>query len=149
VCAVDKPLSGSLVVEKVRHAFSFRLGRLFGPNVNGSHHAALTFPFLDSHFAIPLQSDAVVKSIEVQLVRVETCGCADGYAKEATEIQNIQVSSSYRCIFAVVWLTVIPPWRLVRARDFHLPSPMTWPGQATPPHAASVSFTHVACGRWM
>jgi len=25
-------------------------------------------------------------------VRVETCGCADGFAKEATEIQNIQVA---------------------------------------------------------
>eukprot|EP01113_Clastostelium_recurvatum_P023752 TRINITY_DN2831_c0_g1_i3.p1 TRINITY_DN2831_c0_g1~~TRINITY_DN2831_c0_g1_i3.p1 ORF type:complete len:339 (+),score=54.32 TRINITY_DN2831_c0_g1_i3:31-1047(+) len=37
-------------------------------------------------------SDAVIKSIELQLVRVETCGCADGYAKEATEIQNIQIS---------------------------------------------------------
>lgn len=32
-----------------------------------------------------------VKSIELQLVRVETCGCAEGYAKEATEIQNIQI----------------------------------------------------------
>ena len=25
-------------------------------------------------------------------MRVETCGCADGFAKEATEIQNIQVA---------------------------------------------------------
>jgi len=33
-----------------------------------------------------------IKCIELQLVRVETCGCADGFAKEATEIQNIQVS---------------------------------------------------------
>ncbi|XP_060520963.1 vacuolar protein sorting-associated protein 26C [Cylas formicarius] len=32
-----------------------------------------------------------VKSIELQLVRVETCGCAEGFAKEATEIQNIQI----------------------------------------------------------
>jgi len=32
-----------------------------------------------------------IKCIELQLVRVETCGCADGFAKEATEIQNIQV----------------------------------------------------------
>ncbi|XP_023028089.1 vacuolar protein sorting-associated protein 26C isoform X2 [Leptinotarsa decemlineata] len=32
-----------------------------------------------------------VRSIELQLVRVETCGCAEGYAKEATEIQNIQI----------------------------------------------------------
>jgi len=35
--------------------------------------------------------DATIKSVELQLVRVETCGCADGYAKEATEIQNIQI----------------------------------------------------------
>lgn len=33
-----------------------------------------------------------VKSIELQLVRVETCGCAEGYAKDATEIQNIQIA---------------------------------------------------------
>ncbi|CAG9816314.1 unnamed protein product [Phaedon cochleariae] len=32
-----------------------------------------------------------VRSIELQLVRVETCGCAEGYAREATEIQNIQI----------------------------------------------------------
>lgn len=28
------------------------------------------------------ESDATIKSVELQLVRVETCGCADGYAKE-------------------------------------------------------------------
>lgn len=32
-----------------------------------------------------------IKSIELQLVRVETCGCAEGYACEVTEIQNIQI----------------------------------------------------------
>ncbi|KZR96530.1 Down Syndrome critical region protein 3 protein, partial [Daphnia magna] len=26
--------------------------------------------------------DEKIKSIEVQLVRVETCGCADGYSKD-------------------------------------------------------------------
>jgi len=36
--------------------------------------------------------DALIKSIEIQLVRVETCGCAEGYAKDATEIQNIQIA---------------------------------------------------------
>ena len=35
---------------------------------------------------------AQIKSIEIQLVRVETCGCAEGYAKDATEIQNIQIA---------------------------------------------------------
>jgi len=38
------------------------------------------------------ECETVIKSIELQLVRVETCGCADGFAKEATEIQNIQVA---------------------------------------------------------
>lgn len=33
-----------------------------------------------------------IKSIELQLVRVETCGCAEGYSKDATEIQNIQIA---------------------------------------------------------
>jgi len=33
-----------------------------------------------------------IKCIEIQLVRVETCGCADGFAKESTEIQNIQIA---------------------------------------------------------
>lgn len=56
------------------------------------------------------QCDAIIRSIELQLVRVETCGCAEGYAKDgmcvrstysrvliimllylATEIQNIQI----------------------------------------------------------
>ncbi|RZC43264.1 Vps26 domain containing protein, partial [Asbolus verrucosus] len=32
-----------------------------------------------------------IRSVELQLVRVETCGCAEGYAREATEIQNIQI----------------------------------------------------------
>ncbi|XP_066260275.1 vacuolar protein sorting-associated protein 26C [Euwallacea similis] len=34
---------------------------------------------------------APVKSVELQLVRIETCGCAEGYAREATEIQNLQI----------------------------------------------------------
>jgi hypothetical protein len=28
------------------------------------------------------ESEAEIRSIELQLVRVETCGCADGFAKE-------------------------------------------------------------------
>jgi len=43
------------------------------------------------------ESETIIKSIELQLVRVETCGCADGYAKEATEIQNIQISDGDVC----------------------------------------------------
>jgi len=36
--------------------------------------------------------DARIRSIELQLVRVETCGSTEGYAKEPTEVQNIQVA---------------------------------------------------------
>ncbi|XP_018331186.1 Down syndrome critical region protein 3 isoform X2 [Agrilus planipennis] len=32
-----------------------------------------------------------IRSLELQLVRVETCGCAEGYSRDATEIQNIQI----------------------------------------------------------
>ncbi|KAK2823443.1 hypothetical protein Q7C36_020043 [Tachysurus vachellii] len=42
-------------------------------------------------------SEVAVKSIELQLVRVETCGCAEGYARDATEIQNIQIAEGDVC----------------------------------------------------
>ncbi|XP_068142319.1 vacuolar protein sorting-associated protein 26C [Drosophila tropicalis] len=37
-------------------------------------------------------TEAAIKSIDLQLVRVETCGCDEGYSKDATEIQTIQIS---------------------------------------------------------
>lgn len=42
-------------------------------------------------------SEVAIKSIELQLVRVETCGCAEGYARDATEIQNIQIAEGDVC----------------------------------------------------
>ncbi|XP_056593080.1 vacuolar protein sorting-associated protein 26C isoform X2 [Triplophysa dalaica] len=42
-------------------------------------------------------SEVIIKSIELQLVRVETCGCAEGYARDATEIQNIQIAEGDVC----------------------------------------------------
>mmetsp|Transcript_38065 Transcript_38065/g.98272 ORF Transcript_38065/g.98272 Transcript_38065/m.98272 type:complete len:298 (-) Transcript_38065:456-1349(-) len=38
------------------------------------------------------ECEAVIKSIELQLIRVETCGGLEGVAREATEIQSIQVA---------------------------------------------------------
>ena len=40
---------------------------------------------------------APIRSIELQLVRVETCGCAEGYARDPTEIQNIQIADGDVC----------------------------------------------------
>lgn len=55
----------------------------------------ITKPFLGE---LTVQnSDSEIRSIELQLVRVETCGCADGFAKEATEIQNIQICDGDVC----------------------------------------------------
>ncbi|XP_044538059.1 vacuolar protein sorting-associated protein 26C-like isoform X3 [Gracilinanus agilis] len=42
-------------------------------------------------------SEAAIKNIELQLVRVETCGCVEGYARDATEIQNIQFADGDVC----------------------------------------------------
>ncbi|XP_001985284.2 vacuolar protein sorting-associated protein 26C [Drosophila grimshawi] len=36
-------------------------------------------------------TEAPIRSIEMQLVRVETCGCDEGYSKDATEVQTIQI----------------------------------------------------------
>ncbi|XP_017891251.1 Down syndrome critical region protein 3 homolog [Ceratina calcarata] len=41
--------------------------------------------------------NAGISSIELQLVRVETCGCAEGYSRDATEIQNIQIGEGDVC----------------------------------------------------
>ena len=43
------------------------------------------------------ECSATLKSIELQLVRVETCGYQDGVAREATEIQNIQIADGPIC----------------------------------------------------
>ena len=42
-------------------------------------------------------SSAPIMSIELQLVRVETCGCAEGFSRDATEIQNIQIGEGDVC----------------------------------------------------
>jgi len=55
------------------------------------------------------ESDAIIKSVEIQLVRVETCGCADGFAKEATEIQNIQIVEGDVCRKLVIPIFMIFP----------------------------------------
>lgn len=42
-------------------------------------------------------SSAPIRSVELQLVRVETCGCAEGFSRDATEIQNIQIGEGDVC----------------------------------------------------
>ncbi|XP_037933863.1 vacuolar protein sorting-associated protein 26C [Teleopsis dalmanni] len=51
---------------------------------------------LTGHFIVQ-HTEAAIKSIELQLVRVETCGCAEGYSKDATEIQTLQIVDGNIC----------------------------------------------------
>jgi len=37
-------------------------------------------------------TESPIKSIELQLVRVETCGCQEGFSRDATEIQCLQIA---------------------------------------------------------
>ncbi|XP_054160872.1 vacuolar protein sorting-associated protein 26C-like [Oppia nitens] len=55
------------------------------------------------------QCEAVIRSIELQLVRVETCGCAEGYARDATEIQNIQIGEGNVCRGVVIPIYMVFP----------------------------------------
>lgn len=67
-------------------------------SVEGKLHTSvcsITKPFTGE--ITVLKSEASIKSIELQLVRVETCGCLEGYAKDATEIQNIQIAEGDVC----------------------------------------------------
>ncbi|XP_048514704.1 vacuolar protein sorting-associated protein 26C isoform X2 [Athalia rosae] len=50
-----------------------------------------------------------IKSVELQLVRVETCGCAEGYSRDATEIQNIQIGEGNVCTGLAIPIHMIFP----------------------------------------
>ncbi|XP_031554884.1 vacuolar protein sorting-associated protein 26C-like [Actinia tenebrosa] len=69
-----------------------------------------------------VESDTPIKSIELQLVRVETCGCAEGFSKDATEIQNIQIAEGDVC------------------RKLAIPIYMTFPRLFTCPTLATPNF---------
>jgi hypothetical protein len=55
------------------------------------------------------ESESAVKSIEVQLVRVETVAYAEGQAREATEIQNVQIADGDVCREIVIPIYMIFP----------------------------------------
>uniref|UniRef100_H2YPB9 Vacuolar protein sorting-associated protein 26C n=1 Tax=Ciona savignyi TaxID=51511 RepID=H2YPB9_CIOSA len=55
----------------------------------------ITKPFMGE--LIVERSENPIRSIELQLMRVETVGSAEGFAKEATEIQNIEIGCGDVC----------------------------------------------------
>ncbi len=58
-------------------------------------NCSITKPFCGE--LVVERSAAIIRSIELQLVRVETCGCAEGYARDPTEIQNVQLADGDVC----------------------------------------------------
>lgn len=60
-----------------------------------SVNCCITQPF--SGEIVVEKSSTPIRSIELQLVRVETCGCAEGFARDPTEIQNIQLADGDVC----------------------------------------------------
>lgn len=63
--------------------------------------------------------DAAIRSVELQLVRVETCGCAQGYSRDATEIQNIQIGEGDVC------RNILIPIHMIFPRLFTCPTLVT------------------------
>merc|ERR1711934_709666 len=86
----DTPVDFTIEPDKLENVKKSSLGKIPNFKISGKLENAtcLVNKPLQGFLAID-ESDAVIRSIELQLVRVETCGCADGFAKEATEIQNI------------------------------------------------------------
>ncbi|XP_042900290.1 vacuolar protein sorting-associated protein 26C isoform X2 [Parasteatoda tepidariorum] len=63
--------------------------------------------------------DATIRSVELQLVRVETCGCSEGYSRDATEIQNIQIGEGDVC------RNILIPIHMIFPRLFTCPTLVT------------------------
>lgn len=63
--------------------------------------------------------DSPIRSVELQLVRVETCGCSEGYSRDATEIQNIQIGEGDVC------RNILIPIHMIFPRLFTCPTLIT------------------------
>ena len=61
------------------------------------------------------RSEAAIKSVELQLVRVETCGCAEGYAKECE--CTLQIHTLLIIIFFYIRLKYPLVWSIVVTVD--------------------------------
>lgn len=72
-----------------------------------SVNCCITKPFCGE--LVVERSSASIRSIELQLVRVETCGCAEGYARDPTEIQNIQIADGDVCRGVVIPIYMVFP----------------------------------------
>jgi hypothetical protein len=88
--AVDKPLDFIMTPETLSNAKD----KSKIPHFKVTGHIDSTVCCIQkplSGYLVVDECNTPIKSIEIQLLRVETTGCAEGYAKDITEIQNIQI----------------------------------------------------------
>jgi len=88
--AVSKPVDFTITPESLEGALDLSTIPRFkiGGTIN-STICPISKPFTGQ--ITIYNTEIPIKSVELQLVRVETCGCAEGYARDVTEIQNIQI----------------------------------------------------------
>ena len=75
VCCIQKPISGYVIQNR---AFILLLEDRRNYKTNFTF---FYFLMLNKKLTVN-ECNAPIKSIELQLVRVETCGCAEGYSKD-------------------------------------------------------------------
>lgn len=95
--AVQVPVHFSISPETLQKSTKERISipRFLITGTLDSTVCCVTQPF-NGHLTIH-HSEIPIKSIDIQLVRVETAGCAEGYSKDATEIQNLQICDGNVC----------------------------------------------------
>ncbi|XP_071449661.1 vacuolar protein sorting-associated protein 26C [Hetaerina americana] len=108
--AIPQPVSFTMSPESlqnVRDREKARVPRFCITGKVDSTVCCVTKPF--TGMLVVEHCEMPIKSVELQLVRVETCGCAEGYARDATEIQNIQIGEGdVTCGVAIPIYMVFP-----------------------------------------
>lgn len=104
-----KPVNFSISPETLQKSVKERISipRFLFTGVLDTTDCCITQPF--TGYIQIHHTEVAIKSIEVQLVRVETCGCAEGYSKDSTEVQNIQIADGNVCPKIQIPIVVIFP----------------------------------------
>ncbi|XP_069677159.1 vacuolar protein sorting-associated protein 26C isoform X1 [Periplaneta americana] len=106
--AVPHPVNFSITPESLQNIKDKgRIPRFLVTGHLDSTLCCVTKPFTGE--LVVERCELPIKSVELQLVRVETCGCAEGYARDATEIQNIQIGEgNVPCGMAIPIYMIFP-----------------------------------------
>lgn len=84
-----------------------------------------------------------IKSIELQLVRVESCTYMEGEAREATEIQNIQIAVFTLHHARISWLECVACARGLHMYEYDFMSPCCAQLNNPSPHSFRLIFRMV------